>query len=172
MLSNVVISDMLHWMPRIPVIPSSGQMYSYLDFITWTNSSVFILISLEFTTLTSALEGSCMVPKLDRSKRQPCTYRGSFFSSRGQGEGRKEADAARKLNRESPTSFGGVRLRSGGGQGGKEGGKAGWDGETEERSSWEGGRKRDKKVNGNCSAVNELASCTLVLFYRWGLKHY
>ena len=117
-----------------------------------------------------------MVPrpreKLDRSKRQPSTYRARFSPLEDKDRGGKEADAARKLNRESPTSFGGVRLRSGGGQGGKEGGKAGWDGETEERSSWEGGRKRDKKVNGNCSAVNELASCTLVLFYRWGLKHY
>ena len=44
----------------------------------------------------------------------------------------------------------------------KEGGKAGWDGETEERSSREEGRKSDKKVNGNCSAVNELASFTVL----------
>lgn len=27
LLSDVVISDMLYWMPRIPVIPSSGQMH-------------------------------------------------------------------------------------------------------------------------------------------------
>ena len=106
-----------------------------------------------------------MVPrpreKLDRSKRLPSTYRARFSPLEDKDRGGKEADAARKLNRESPTSFGGVRLRSGGGQQGKEGGKAEWDGETEERSSWEGGRKRDKKVNGNCSAVNELASCTI-----------
>ena len=86
-----------------------------------------------------------MVPrpreKLDRS------YRARFSPLEDKEREGKEADAARKLNRESPTSFGGVRLRSGGGQGGKEGGKAGWDGETEERSSWEeweGGRETRK----------------------------
>ena len=57
----------------------------------------------------------------------------------------------RKLHRESPTSFGGVRLRSGG--------LRGLAGETEERSSVEG--EGDKKEIG--TAVNEVV---LDLFYK------
>ena len=86
-----------------------------------------------------------MVPrpreKLDRSKRQPSTYRARFSPLEDKERGGKEADAARKLNRESPTSFGGVRLRSGGGQGRRQGG-AGW---RDRGEKFVGGRKEERQ---------------------------
>ena len=150
---------------RIPMFPLEEQLdgrilhQSERSYGLVSSSQVYIQLCSEFRGVLkpakSAKEG-----KLDRSKgkaswrhlRSPRKRRFRLvrFSL-------LEQSSVRKLHRESPTSFGGVRLRSGGKQ---------------ERSSQEG-RRATKEIAWDCCQRGCTWRCPLLLLFSGkGSKHY